>query len=104
MYTLRIEHPVVDFETWKNAFDGDPVDRRKLGVRRYQVSRPIDDPKYVVVDLEFETASQAKTLLAALRVVWGRVEGKIMTNPKARVLESVETKEYLNPVNLQKGG
>ncbi|MCB9077562.1 MAG: hypothetical protein H6631_08230 [Anaerolineaceae bacterium] len=91
MYILRIEHPVPDFDGWKKAFDSDPVGREKAGVRRYQILRPIDDANYVTVDLEFDTASQAEALLAALRVLWGRVEGTIMMNPQARIFEAVET-------------
>ena len=94
MYILRIEHPVPDFAGWKKAFDSDPVGRETSGVRRYQVSRPIDDPNYVMIDLEFDTTSQAESLLAAMRDVWGRVEGKIMTNPQVRLVEAVETREY----------
>jgi hypothetical protein len=94
MFTLRIEHPVPSFEGWKRAFDSDPVGREKSGVRRYRVLRPMNDANYVAVDLEFDTASEAEALLAAMRVVWGRVEGKIMMNPVARILEAVESKEY----------
>jgi hypothetical protein len=67
MYMLRIEHPVPNFEGWKRAFDGDPVGREKSGVRRYQILRAVNDPNYVMVDLEFDTAKQAKALLAAIR-------------------------------------
>jgi hypothetical protein len=94
MYILRIEHPVPDFEGWKQAFASDPVGREKSGVRRYQVLRPIDDPNYVLIDLEFDTAGQAEALLAAMRVVWERVEGTIMMSPQARIVEAVETKVY----------
>jgi len=94
MYMLRIEHPVPNFDGWKKAFDDDPVGRVKSGVRRYQILRSVDDPNYVMIDLEFDTASQAEALLAAMRAVWGRVEGTIMMNPKARIVEAVETKVY----------
>ncbi len=94
MYILRIEHPVPDFDGWKKAFDSDPVGREKSGVRRYKILRPVDNAKYVMIDLEFDTASQAEALLAAMRVVWGRVEGTVMMNPQARIVEAVETKEY----------
>jgi hypothetical protein len=94
MYVLRIEHPVASFDGWKVAFDSDPVGRKKSGVRRYRVLRPIDDANYVMIDLEFDTASQAEDLLAAMRVVWGRVEGKIIMKPQARIVETVETMEY----------
>ena len=94
MYMLRIEHPVPNFDGWKQAFDSDPVGREKSGVRRYQILRPIDDPNYVLIDLEFDSASQAEALLAAMRVVWGRVEGTIMMSPQARIVEAAETKAY----------
>lgn len=94
MYILRIEHPVPDFEGWKEAFDSDPVGREKSGVRLYRVLRPIDNANYVMIDLEFDTTSQAEVFLAALRVLWGRVEGKVMMNPQARIVEVMETKEY----------
>ena len=94
MYILRIEHPVPDFEGWKKAFDSDPVGREKSGVRRYQILRAVDEPNYVMIDLEFDTVSQAEALLAAMRVIWGRVEGTIMMNPQARIVESVEAKTY----------
>ena len=94
MSVLRIEHPVPDYEVWKQAFDGDPVGRQQSGVRRYQVLRAIDDPNYVMIDLEFDTASDAEALLAAMRVVWDRVQGSLMSNPQVRIVEPAETKEY----------
>lgn len=94
MYLLRIEHPVPNFEGWKQAFDSDPVGREKMGVRQYQILRATDDPNYVMIDLEFDAAEQAEALLNAMRAVWSRVEGKIMTNPKSRIVEKVEQKAY----------
>ena len=94
MYTLRIEHPVPNYDGWKKAFDSDPVGREKSGVRSYRVSRALDDPNYVMIDLEFDTVSQAEALLAAMRVVWSRVEGTVMMNPQARIVETVETRAY----------
>lgn len=94
MYMLRIEHAIPDFEGWKRAFDSDPVDREKSGVRRYQILRPIDNPAHVMIDLEFDSLSQAEALLVAMRVVWGRVEGTIIMNPQAQIVEMVNTKTY----------
>ena len=94
MPILRIEHPVADFNAWKRAFDSDPVGREKSGVRRYQILRSLDDPNYVTIDLEFDTSHEAEALLAAMRVVWGRVGGQLMWDQQARIVEAVETKEY----------
>jgi hypothetical protein len=95
MYILRIEHPVPDFNAWKRAFDSDPIGREKSGVRRYRILRPLDDPGYAMIDLEFDSAANAEGVLAAMRVVWGRVQGKIMMNPQARIIEMVEARDYL---------
>ena len=60
---------------------------------RYRVLRPVDDPEYVMIDLEFEREEQAAGLLASLRKVWSRVEGDIMFDPAARITEVAESKE-----------
>lgn len=94
MTVLRIEHPVPDFDIWKQAFDRDPVDRERSGVVRYRILQAADDPNYVMIDLEFHTADEAEALLAAMRGVWDRVQGTIMSDPRARIAETVEIAEY----------
>jgi ribosomal protein L35AE/L33A len=94
MPILRIEHPVPSFDGWKAAFDSDPVGRERSGVRRYRILRSMDDPNYVMIDLEFDDKSEAEALLAAMREVWSRVEGTIMWNPQAHIVEVVESKKY----------
>jgi hypothetical protein len=96
MYILRIEHPVPNYTDWKQAFDSDPVGREKMRVRRYQILRPIDNPNYVMIDLEFDSSGQAEALLAAMQVVWGQVEGKIMMNPQSQIVEVIEAKEVFH--------
>lgn len=94
MVILRIEHPVPDYATWKQAFDSDPVGRQRSGVRRFQILRSLDDPNFVMIDLEFGTQGEAEALLAAMREVWGRVQGTVMWNPQAHIVEVVESREY----------
>lgn len=96
MYILHIEHPVLNYNGWKQAFDSDPVGREKMGVQRYQILRPLDDPNFVMIDLEFNTASQAEALLAAMRNVWKNVDGKIILTPQVRISERVEVLEFEN--------
>jgi hypothetical protein len=94
LFILRIEHPVPDYDTWKEAFDSDPADRQRSGVRRYRIMRRVEDPKYVLIDLEFDTVGEAEALLAGMRVVWERVGGVVMANPVAQVVEAVHTQDY----------
>ena len=92
MTILRIQHSVGNFEGWKRAFDNDPVDRKAAGVRRYHVHRSVSDPNFVMIDLEFDTAAEAESLLENLRHLWSGPGGAVMKNPEAWVVETVETK------------
>ena len=94
MIVLQIEHPVPDYNNWKKTFDNDPLSRERSGVRRYKIFRQADNPNYVIVELEFDTLDEAKNLLAALQPLWKQVEGKVITGPKARIIELAESKEY----------
>jgi hypothetical protein len=94
MIIVQIEHPVPNFDAWKQAFDSDPVGRERSGVRRYRVLRPIDNPHYALIDLEFGSSREAEAFLAAMREVWRRVEGTIIESPRVRIVETVESKEY----------
>jgi hypothetical protein len=44
----------------------------------------MENPNDGMVDREFDSTSQA--VLAAMRVVWGRVEAAAMKNPQARLI------------------
>ena len=96
MTILHIEHPIRDFDSWKQAFESDPAGREKGGVRRYQVFRPIDDPNYVIIDLDFDSSRAAEAFLGAMREVWqSPVAASALTgSPQARIVEVVESKEY----------
>ncbi len=95
MHILRIEYPIRDFDSWKAAFDRDPGGRQQSGVRRYRVLRPTDDPNYIMLDLEFDSSSEAEAYLAALRDLWRRIEAEgLIGSPQARIVEAVEIKEY----------
>ena len=96
MHILRLEHPIRDFETWKAAFDRDPVGRQQSDVRYYRISRSIDNPNYIMVDLEFDSSSEAEAVLAALwRNVWGsqQAASALLGSPQARIVEAVEITE-----------
>ena len=97
MHILRIEHQIRDFYTWKGAFDRFSDFRQQSGVRSYRVLRPIDDPNYVMIDLEFDSSSEAEAFLAALwRNVWSSREAApaLIGEPQTRIVKAVESKEY----------
>jgi hypothetical protein len=94
MWTLRIEHRVANYDAWKRAFDSDPAGRERSAVRRYRVLRLVDDADYVMIDLDFDTSSQAEALLGAMRGVWAGPALTMVSEPQARIVEVVEAKEF----------
>jgi hypothetical protein len=96
MPILRLEHAISDFDVWKAAFDRDPVHREQAGVRSHQVYRPIDDPNYIAVDLEFDTSAQAERFRVALGQLWHSAQAApaLVGTPQVRIVEPVETRTY----------
>ena len=95
MHVLKIEYPVADYDAWKAAFDRDALDREGPGVRRYRVLRPTDDPGYVMIDLDFDNASEAEAYLGALRrAVLSQQASPVSGEPQTRIVEVVEKREY----------
>jgi hypothetical protein len=71
MITLRIEHAIHDYDLWKAAFDSFADARAKAGVRGFAIRQPVDDPKYLMLDLEFATTGQAEAFASFLHEhVW----------------------------------
>ncbi len=96
MVTLRIEHSISDFTTWKGAFDRFSAIRKRAGVRRYRIFCPVDDPPYVMLDLDFDQVSAAEAFLAVLRRdVWGSSQASpaLVGTPQVRIIETMESQE-----------
>src|SRR5438270_11467930 len=97
MAILRIEHPIIDFDAWKASFDRFDNFRKLSRVRSYRVLRPVDDAHYVVIDLEFDSTSDADAMLMGLRHHWRELEGTAVpvgAQPHVRVAEAGDTRQY----------
>jgi hypothetical protein len=93
MATLRIEHPITDYDTWSGAFARFGDRRREAGVRRWRVARPVDDPRYVAVDLDFDSIESARAFERFLRTqVWTTPVNApaLAGNPTTRILECAQ--------------
>ena len=90
MATLRVEHAIADYQTWRQAFDGFAAARATAGVRDFTIRQPVDDPKYLTLDLEFDTAGQAKAFADFLHThVWSSAASApaLIGAPHTRILE-----------------
>jgi hypothetical protein len=87
--TLHIEHQITDYGTWKGAFDRFAPRRAEAGVLAHRIHQPVDDPAYVVVQLDFSSVEQARGFLQFLeRQVWSVPANSpgLAGSPTARVL------------------
>ena len=93
MTTLRIEHAITDYDTWRGAFERAAPFREQAGVRGYRIQRPIDDPDYLMIDLDFDDVAGAEALLAILRErIWASPDNSpgLGGQPRARIVDTVE--------------
>jgi len=96
MPTLHIEHAVNDFDVWQAAFDRFADVRTRFGVLAHRIYRPVDDPRYVVIDLDFGTDAEAQRFLTFLREqVWTSAANApaLVGSPRTRILEPAQVQE-----------
>ncbi|MGA8850467.1 MAG: hypothetical protein WB508_01990 [Aeromicrobium sp.] len=95
MPTLLIEHRISDFTTWSRAFDRFAQRRRDAGVLHERVMQPIDDPHYVLVDLEFGSNEEAQDFQRFLETeVWSNARNSpaLVGSPQARIVDAASLK------------
>jgi hypothetical protein len=93
MVTLRIEHKIANYDGWKKAFESDPINRKKSGVKNYRIYRPTDDTNFVTIDLDFDNLDQAQAAKAALQNIFPKIEGSLIFGVQLKVLNVIESKE-----------
>jgi hypothetical protein len=101
MPTLHIEHAITDFATWKAAFDRLAERRTQAGVLAEHVKQPVDDPRYVVIDLEFPTIEAATRFLRFLETqVWSSPSNSpaLAGSPVTRILSPAWSQASTGPV------
>jgi hypothetical protein len=94
MPTLRIEHPITDFDTWKAAFDRFAEHRLRAGVVAVRILRPVDDLSFILVDLDFAGRDDAQAFRRFLQTsVWAVPASSpgLAGAPSTAVLDLVET-------------
>ena len=94
MFTLSIEHGITDFPTWKRAFDGFADARSRAGVQGHRIRRPVDDERYLLIELDFPSRDQAEGFRQFLHdVVWANPDASpaLAGAPETRVLELMAT-------------
>jgi hypothetical protein len=96
MTTLHIEHPVTDLDVWLAAFNRMAGARTKAGVTAQRVLHPVDDPNYILVELDFPTTEEAQRFLTFLKSkVWS-------SNDNAPALDGTPQTRHQSPKPLRR--
>ena len=92
MITVSIDHPVHSFETWKATFDADPAGRARAGVVAYRISRALDEPLRLRIDLDFADEASARSFVTVLEGIWRgtRAQSLLAGRAQARLLGVIE--------------
>jgi len=88
--TLHIEHGIADIHTWYEAFERFADFRAESGVRGQRVQQPVDNPHYVVIDLDFDGVAEARAFLEFLQsTVWVSRDHApaLVGSPKTAILQ-----------------
>jgi hypothetical protein len=95
METLHVENTVKDFDEWKAAFDKFARFRSEKRTRGYRVSRQVDDPNKVTVDLDFDSHEDAVAFRGALEQIWQTPQSKeqLVSHEPLRLYAVVELRE-----------
>jgi hypothetical protein len=96
MITLRIEHEIHDYQIWHKAFDSFAEARAKAGVRSFAIRQPVDDPKYLTLDLEFDTAERAEAFAKFLHQhIWSSPTSSpaLAGAPQTQILDLMRSEE-----------
>jgi hypothetical protein len=88
---LRMRYELDDYNTWRQIFDRDPLDRRGSGVRRYRISRDVDNAAAVLVDLDFDTVEEAAAFQSRLRELLADPSTPAMARAETVLTETTET-------------
>ena len=101
MYVLSLWHTVPDYAEWKKVFDSDPLGRERSGVRRYTITRPVDDERTVIGALVFDTLLEAEAFAARLREMWEGPGSAVVADAGLRISEVIEEKAFSREAERQ---
>lgn len=92
MTTLHVENTVRDYDAWKETFDKFDRVRRDRGMRSYRLTRDHEDPRKVIIDMEFDSTTRAEEFREFLQgvITTPQAEGHLVEHRPMVILDVVE--------------
>jgi len=90
MAHIVIWHQVEDFDHWKSKFDEHGATRGEAGSKGGAVYRSSDDPKEVVVVLEWDNDDNARAFIASQNLAEAMADAGVTGQPMVAFLDEGE--------------
>jgi hypothetical protein len=68
MIRMMVRHDVVDYGTWRNAYDEFDEERTRMGVRGDGVYRAVDNPNSITAYHDFDSIEAAQSFASSARL------------------------------------
>lgn len=91
MVHVLIRHRVADYNRWKEAFDGHLNTRKAAGELGFRLFQVVDDPREVVLLLDWESVEHARQFMASEELRTAMQRAGVVEQPDVRFIEDART-------------
>ena len=90
MTTLRVNHKVKDYDSWKTVFDNFRDTRKKGGEKSYQIWRNQSDPNDLDLQFEWDSEEKARTFFKYPELKSTMEQAGVTSEPEIRYLQEAD--------------
>jgi quinol monooxygenase YgiN len=91
MMHVLVRHKVSDYNSWKDAFDAHLSTRKRAGETGFRVFHNADDPREVVLLLDWESMEGARKFMTSEDLRNAMAKAGVVGVPEVHYLEDVRT-------------
>jgi heme-degrading monooxygenase HmoA len=91
MMHVLVRHKVSDFNRWKDAFDSHLNTRKRGGETGFHMFHNVDDPREVVLLLDWESAEGARKFMTSDELRNAMEKAGVIGSPEVHYLEDVRS-------------
>ena len=89
MVHVLIRHKVADYTRWKEAFDAHLNTRKAAGELGFRVFQVVDDPREVVLLLDWESVEHARQFMGSDELRKTMQQAGVVDQPDVQFIEDV---------------
>lgn len=91
MIHVLVRHKVADYHRWKEVFDSHLTIRKHAGETGFRLFQSVDDPRDVVLLLDWESVDEARKFMASDELRKRMQEAGVVGAPEVQYVEDART-------------